>query len=137
MRQLDQAAKITLIGEEQSLPYQRPPLSKKYMTGEMEAERLLLRPDDWYDGEPGGMPRHTSATAINLAAKTVTTPKGAIPFDKLLIATGSRPRKLPDAIGGNLARCLRPSRSRRCRQDWCGDRRGQTGPDHWRRLYRP
>ena len=103
MRQLDEAADITLIGEEQSLPYQRPPLSKKYMTGEIEAERLLLRSDDWYTENRVECLVGTRATAINLADKTVTTPKAAIAFDKLVIATGSRPRKLPEAIGGNLA----------------------------------
>ncbi len=49
LRALDAAARITLIGDEPAPPYQRPPLSKKYLLGEMEVERLYLRPRAWYD----------------------------------------------------------------------------------------
>ncbi|MCB1431748.1 MAG: FAD-dependent oxidoreductase, partial [Alphaproteobacteria bacterium] len=48
LRALGFAGPITLIGDEPHLPYQRPPLSKKYLTGEMDAERLLLRPPEWF-----------------------------------------------------------------------------------------
>lgn len=102
LRDLDTDAEITLIGEEPSLPYQRPPLSKKYMTGEMEAERLLLRPADWYAENKITCLTGKSAKAIDLAAKQILLEQGPIPFDKLMIATGSTPRRLPDAIGGNL-----------------------------------
>ncbi|MGB7288418.1 MAG: FAD-dependent oxidoreductase [Salaquimonas sp.] len=102
MRQLDETAQITIIGEEESLPYQRPPLSKKYMTGEMEAERLLLRPEDWYEENSINRLLSTKVTAIDLANKTVKTSDAELPFDKLIITTGSRPRALPEALGGNL-----------------------------------
>lgn len=102
MRQLDEAANITLIGEEPSLPYQRPPLSKKYMTGEMEADRLLLRPDDWYEENRIEWLISKTVEKIDLANKHVTANGETLPFDKLMIATGSRPRQLPEALGGNL-----------------------------------
>lgn len=48
LRQVDPDTPITLIGEESVPPYQRPPLSKKYLMGEMELERLFLRPERFY-----------------------------------------------------------------------------------------
>jgi 3-phenylpropionate/trans-cinnamate dioxygenase ferredoxin reductase subunit len=103
MRELDPACAITIIGEEPSLPYQRPPLSKKYMTGEMSGERLLLRPQEWY--AEAGVTCRLSATAVSVSAgqKTVTLADGTVlPYDKLVFATGSTPRRLPPAIGGDL-----------------------------------
>jgi len=110
LRELDPDVTITLIGEEDSLPYQRPPLSKKYMTGEMEAQRLLLRPAEWYQDNRVNCITGTRVKSIDLAAKSVSLDDGkTLPFAKLLIATGATPRKLPDAIGGNLQNvfCLR------------------------------
>ena len=49
IRQKDTQSQITIVSEENAFPYQRPPLSKKYATGEMDAEQLLLRPVEWYD----------------------------------------------------------------------------------------
>lgn len=102
MRQLDENAEIIIIGEEPSLPYQRPPLSKKYMTGELEAERLLLRPEEWYTENKVECLLSTSVNSIDLSSKSLATSNGSIEFDSLLIATGSRPRLLPEAIGGSL-----------------------------------
>ena len=104
MRELDSTCRITLIGEEASLPYQRPPLSKKYMTGEMELERLLLRPADWYANS--GIYSLLSAPAVRIdrEARAVVLANGrSVPYDRLLMATGSEPRRLPAAIGGDLA----------------------------------
>jgi 3-phenylpropionate/trans-cinnamate dioxygenase ferredoxin reductase subunit len=103
MRELDPACAITIIGEEASLPYQRPPLSKKYMTGEMTAERLLLRPGEWY--AQAGVTCRLSATAVAVSRedKIVTLADGAaLPYDKLVFASGSTPRRLPAAAGGDL-----------------------------------
>jgi 3-phenylpropionate/trans-cinnamate dioxygenase ferredoxin reductase subunit len=102
LRELDANAQITLIGEEGSLPYQRPPLSKKYMTGEMTADRLLLRPEEWYAENNVECITTNKVGAIDTARKEVRFNGDTVPFDKLLIATGSTPRRLPDAIGGNL-----------------------------------
>ena len=48
LRSLKDERPITLIGAEDALPYQRPPLSKKYLLGEMEFDRLTFRPENWY-----------------------------------------------------------------------------------------
>lgn len=93
---------ITLIGAESAPPYQRPPLSKTYLTGEMALERLFLRPEAFY-GENGitlklGQPVST----IDRTAKTVTVGDEVISYDQLVLTTGSEPRHLPAAIGGAL-----------------------------------
>jgi 3-phenylpropionate/trans-cinnamate dioxygenase ferredoxin reductase subunit len=102
LRELDGDAEITLIGDEPSLPYQRPPLSKKYMTGEMSADRLLLRPAEWYETNRVNCLTRTAATRIDLETSEIICSDKCVPFDKLLIATGSRPRTLPEGIGGDL-----------------------------------
>ncbi len=103
LRELDTGCAITIIGEEASLPYQRPPLSKKYMTGEMTAERLLLRPENWYAEAGITCRRSCKVTALSLDEKTLTLATGEVlSFDKLLLATGATPRTLPDATGGAL-----------------------------------
>ncbi len=94
---------ITLIGEEPVPPYQRPPLSKGYLLGEMGADRLMLRSPEFYQehgialklGQPVGM--------IDRAARTVTVGGEVIGYDELVLTTGSVPRRLPAAIGGDLA----------------------------------
>lgn len=93
---------ITLIGEEASPPYQRPPLSKKYLTGEMELERLFLRPTAYYADNNIELLLSSAAKSIDPEAKTVTVGDREIPYDQLALTTGSVPRRLPDAIGGGL-----------------------------------
>lgn len=103
MRELKPAGHIVIIGNEDCHPYQRPPLSKKYMTGEMTTERLLLRPADWYAGAGVDCRLGATATKISPEAKTVTLQDGEVlSYDSLLIATGSHPRSLPAAAGGDL-----------------------------------
>jgi 3-phenylpropionate/trans-cinnamate dioxygenase ferredoxin reductase component len=98
---------ITLIGQEPVPPYQRPPLSKAYLLGEMEEERLYLRPAAFYADHAIGLRTSTTATAIDPAARTVTLSDGEIlTYDALALTTGSRPRRLPAAIGGDLAGVL-------------------------------
>jgi 3-phenylpropionate/trans-cinnamate dioxygenase ferredoxin reductase subunit len=102
LRGLGFDGKITLIGEESAPPYQRPPLSKKYLLGEMDLERLYLRPEAFY-GETG-IDLHLSqaVTAIDRDAKVVTAGGVPVPYDHLVLTTGSVPRRLPVAIGGAL-----------------------------------
>lgn len=104
LRQKDADCKISIYGEEPSLPYQRPPLSKKYATGEMTAEQLLLRPQDWYGQNEIKCNLDCAVQAINVDAKTISLPGGEqINWDNLFLATGSRARTLPASIGGNLS----------------------------------
>ncbi|MEC8518161.1 MAG: FAD-dependent oxidoreductase [Pseudomonadota bacterium] len=87
---------ITLVGDEQELPYQRPPLSKKYLSGEMEAERLFFRGQEYYDNENVTLKLGCRATAVSANKKTVTLDdQSDLAFSKLIICTGSRPRQLP------------------------------------------
>ncbi|MEO1656513.1 MAG: FAD-dependent oxidoreductase [Pseudomonadota bacterium] len=87
---------ITLIGEEDALPYQRPPLSKAYMKGELDKERLFFKPKEWYTDQDVSLRLGEKATSIDRDARTVTLEGGeALSYDALILATGSRPRALP------------------------------------------
>lgn len=94
---------ITLIGAEETLPYQRPPLSKAYLLGEMERERLYLRPESFYHDNDISLRLGTAVCAIDPIAKTVTVGQETLSYDQLALTTGSHPRRLPAAIGGDLA----------------------------------
>lgn len=88
--------KITLVGDEAALPYQRPPLSKAYMKGEMAEERLYFKPESWYEDQGIDVVLSTRATKIDRAARVVEIEHGGtLPYDAVIIATGSRPRPLP------------------------------------------
>ena len=87
---------ITLIGAEPHPPYERPPLSKAYLTGELAYDALLLRPSTFYRDQNVQLLTDTSVTSVDPLTKTVTTAeKRTLQFDKLLLATGARPRQLP------------------------------------------
>lgn len=102
LRNLGFDGKITLIGEEAAPPYQRPPLSKKYLLGEMEIERLFLRPEAFYAEQDIGLMLSTRVDGVDTDAKTVTAGGTTLAYDDLVFATGSTPRRLPSAIGGDL-----------------------------------
>lgn len=93
---------ITLIGSESVLPYQRPPLSKAYLLGDMALERLFLRPESFYADNNITLKLGQPVTAIDAAAKTVSIGDEVISYDHLALTTGSDPRRLPAAIGGDL-----------------------------------
>lgn len=105
LRDLNGDVDITMICGEPVLPYQRPPLSKKYLSGEMPLDRLVLRPQDWFDDQRVGVKTGVLVEAIDRDEKSILCSDGAkISYDKLLIATGSAVRKLPEKIGGSLSR---------------------------------
>jgi 3-phenylpropionate/trans-cinnamate dioxygenase ferredoxin reductase subunit len=86
---------ITVVGDEAYVPYQRPPLSKAYLMGKLERARLFLKPDSFYRESGCELILNASATAIDRAAKTVKLTDGRVlPYDKLLIATGTRVRAI-------------------------------------------
>ena len=93
---------ITLIGEETAPPYQRPPLSKAYLLGDMELERLYLRPESFYADNNISLRLGSKVEAVDAAAKTVSLAGETITYDHLVLTTGSDPRRLPAAIGGTL-----------------------------------
>ncbi len=96
------AGKITLIGEEAAPPYQRPPLSKAYLMGEMAEERLYLRSAEYYASNDIKLMLGKPVSSIDAAAKTVTVGGDSLHYDQLAFTTGSIPRRLPTAIGGDL-----------------------------------
>lgn len=94
---------ITLIGAEDQPPYQRPPLSKAYLLGDMTLDRLLLRPLEFYAEHDITLKLSTSAVAIDPAARTVRlSDDSVLTYTDLALTTGSHPRTLPAAIGGDL-----------------------------------
>ncbi|MBJ2152770.1 NAD(P)/FAD-dependent oxidoreductase [Paracoccus sp. IB05] len=102
LRSLGADGPITMIGDEAAPPYQRPPLSKAYLMGEMEQERLWLRGPEFWQENNITLRLGAPVTAIDRAAKTVTVGAETIPYDQLALTTGSSPRRLPAAIGGDL-----------------------------------
>lgn len=104
LRALGHAGPLTLIGEEPVLPYQRPPLSKGYLKGEMARERLYLRPAAFYEAAGIALVTGTRATAIDRAGARVILADGRAPgFDLAALTTGAAPRRLPADQGGDLA----------------------------------
>jgi 3-phenylpropionate/trans-cinnamate dioxygenase ferredoxin reductase subunit len=79
---------ITLIGEEHAPPYQRPPLSKAYLLGEMALERLYLRPESYYAENGIELMLDTTVQAIDRSDRQVIASGHAIPYDALVLATG-------------------------------------------------
>ena len=96
--------KISLISEEPCRPYQRPPLSKKYLLGEMDEARLYLKPMEYYGEHGVTLLLGASCEGIDRSSRAVAVGGETVPYDDLVLATGSIPRKLPEAIGGTLQR---------------------------------
>ena len=93
---------VTLIGEEEHYPYQRPPLSKKFLAGEMQAERLYFKPPSFYDLPGVVVHLNTHVERIDPSANAVYDSAGTrYEYDSLIIATGARVRTL-NAPGSDL-----------------------------------
>lgn len=95
--------KVTLIGAEAVPPYQRPPLSKAYLLGDMTLDRLFLRPESFYAEHAIDLRLNTRVTGIDRAARQVHVGGDVIAYDHLVLTTGSDPRRLPASIGGTLS----------------------------------
>ena len=93
---------ITIIGAETAPPYQRPPLSKAYLMGDLPAERLWLRSDSFYSDNAITLHLGTQVDGIDAAAKTISAGGAQIGYEHLVLTTGATPRRLPSAIGGDL-----------------------------------
>ena len=95
--------RVTLISNESAPPYQRPPLSKEYLLGEMRKERLFLKPESFYRDNDIALRLDQAAIHIDPASKKVGLGNGEeLAYDALALTTGSYPRKLPPSIGGDL-----------------------------------
>ena len=96
LRQYAYQGPITIIGEEPIAPYQRPPLSKAWLKGEADAEALMLRPLSFYAEQNIGLILDVKVTGLDRTSKAVRLSDGrSLPYDYLILATGSRARPLP------------------------------------------
>src|SRR6187551_3650237 len=87
---------IVLIGAERERPYERPGLSKAFLTGAEPREKLFVHPADWYAEHDVTLLTGVTATAIDPERRLVSTDDGQqVRYTKLLLATGSTPRVLP------------------------------------------
>lgn len=102
LRQQKFRGRITILGDEPYPPYQRPPLSKKYLAGELELDRLFLRREKFYADHDVELRLSARVDAIDRADRRLTLENGeSIEYEKLVLATGSRVRRL-DLPGSDL-----------------------------------
>jgi len=103
VRRAGYAGRLVLVSNEPALPYYRPPLSKKYLAECQSVEQILIRPPAWYDEQLVQVRLGTQVAAIDRTAHAVALADGErIAYDRLVLATGAQPRRLPAAIGGDL-----------------------------------
>ena len=96
MRNAGFEGEIILVGAEEHLPYERPPLSKEILQAKPDYTLPYIRPQEYFDEQKIELRLGVAATAIAPTEKTVTLANGeALPYDKLLLTTGGRARKLP------------------------------------------
>lgn len=101
------AGRITLLGDENHLPYQRPPLSKAFLKGELEERRLYLKPVTFYPDQ--GIDLHLSASVarIDRSERVVVTGDGrTFGYDRLVLATGATPLRIPLAGSNRDGVCV-------------------------------
>lgn len=95
IRRRDKTGRLMMIGTEPHLPYDRVPLSKDYLLGRMERAHVFLRPPRFYERHRVEQFLGQSAIAVDVSTRTVTLDDGSeVGFEKLLLATGGRPRRL-------------------------------------------
>jgi 3-phenylpropionate/trans-cinnamate dioxygenase ferredoxin reductase subunit len=95
---------ITVIGDESSLPYQRPPLSKAYLLGTQTPAQLHLRPETFYAHAKVDLRLGCRVVGIDRQAQSIQVQNGdTLPYDELVLAIGSTARHWPLPLGGNLA----------------------------------
>jgi 3-phenylpropionate/trans-cinnamate dioxygenase ferredoxin reductase subunit len=103
LRKKGHSGSLTVVGDEPYPPYQRPPLSKKYLAGTFERDRLIIRHDAFYAEHNVDTRWGRRALRLDRTAQRVELDDGAaLPYDALLLATGSTPRKL-NLPGADLA----------------------------------
>jgi 3-phenylpropionate/trans-cinnamate dioxygenase ferredoxin reductase subunit len=102
LRALGHDGEIIMLGDEPAPPYQRPPLSKAYLLGEMEEDRLWLRAPEFWAENGVELRLGRGVTEIDPIFKTVTLRGQVVEYDQLVLTTGSSPRQLPMSIGGGL-----------------------------------
>ena len=96
---------LVLIGNEDSLPYQRPPLSKQYMSADMADERLLFRPGDYYQKKNVELMLGAEVSELNVQARTLRVDGKTMDYAKLALTTGASVRPLPVPGAGQAGVC--------------------------------
>nr|BFD87974.1 FAD-dependent oxidoreductase [Streptomyces sp. Xyl84] len=108
LRQSGYDGPLTLVGDEPHPPYDRPPVSKQLLAGDWPAERLLLRPEEAYTELDVRLRLGVAASALDVTAHRVRLADGTdVPYDSLVVATGTRARTLPGAGGAAGVHVLR------------------------------
>jgi 3-phenylpropionate/trans-cinnamate dioxygenase ferredoxin reductase subunit len=108
LRRLGHDGRVRVLCEEPHPPYDRPPLSKGVLTGELDTATPVLRPPDWYLANEVELLLGARARSVDPASRRVELQDGSsLPYDELVIATGSRPRRLPALPLGEAVRELR------------------------------
>jgi len=96
LRQKGFEGRIVVIGDEPWIPYQRPPLSKKFLSGGLEIEHLYFKPENFYPECEIDLVLSTRVTELNTDTKVIRTANGVtMEYEKLLLTTGSRVREIP------------------------------------------
>jgi 3-phenylpropionate/trans-cinnamate dioxygenase ferredoxin reductase subunit len=101
LREQGFTGRLVLVGEEPERPYERPPLSKGYLQGKDPREKAFVHEASWYASHDVDLRLGTRVLSVDPAAHTVTLDSGSQRYDKLLLATGSRVRRL-DVPGADL-----------------------------------
>lgn len=102
LRALGHEGPLSVIGAEPVAPYQRPPLSKAYLLGEMGIDRLTLRAPDWWRDQGIDLRLGETGLSIDREARVLVTDRDRHPYDALVLALGATPRRLPASLGGEL-----------------------------------
>jgi 3-phenylpropionate/trans-cinnamate dioxygenase ferredoxin reductase subunit len=106
LRQEGYTGSIGMIGQEPWLPYQRPPLSKAFLAGQVQAESLLLKPRQTYERAGIDLLLETEVTGLEREGKRVSLADGRkVGYESLALATGGRPRKLVAPGVAEAERC--------------------------------
>lgn len=100
------SGRLTLIGDEPHLPYDRPPLSKNVLTTEFDTEELLFEPSEWYADNQVDLILGQPAVGLDVAGKQLHLRSGSVNFDQVVIATGARARN-PFAVAPEGVHTLR------------------------------
>jgi NADPH-dependent 2,4-dienoyl-CoA reductase/sulfur reductase-like enzyme len=95
LRSQGYTGEVTMIGAEPHPPYERPPLSKGLLLGTAEPDSTLVHPAEWYAEHDVELLTGTPVTQLDLAGGHVVLGERRLPYDRLLLATGARPRRLP------------------------------------------
>jgi 3-phenylpropionate/trans-cinnamate dioxygenase ferredoxin reductase subunit len=102
LREAGYDGRLVLVGDERELPYERPPLSKALLKGEAGREKAFVHDESWYADHDVELRLGTAATGLHRAERVVELAGGErLSYDKLLLTTGSAPRRL-DVAGGDL-----------------------------------